>query len=149
MKSSSACATAVDLEDGPAHFDEIAVISRGGGHSWFRVVIREGRSREVRRMWEATVGLMVSRLRKRIRYAVELLACSKARARAPVQARSDQDLAQRLAGQPERSHAHAGPGHRPAPQLDHGFRPDPKSQAWTGTRTEEAREFGRIRPHAR
>ncbi len=34
----------VDLEDGPAHFDEIGVISRGGSHSWFRVVIREGRN---------------------------------------------------------------------------------------------------------
>ncbi|WP_333681207.1 pseudouridine synthase, partial [Dyella sp.] len=26
----------VELEDGPARFDEIAVISRGGSHSWFR-----------------------------------------------------------------------------------------------------------------
>ena len=56
----------VELEDGPAHFDEIAVISRGDSHSWFRVVLREGRNREVRRMWESQ-GLMVSRL-KRIRY---------------------------------------------------------------------------------
>ncbi|QEE25009.1 rRNA pseudouridine synthase [Rhodanobacter glycinis] len=56
----------VELEDGPARFDEIAVISRGGSHSWFRVVIREGRNREVRRLWDSQ-GYLVSRL-KRIRY---------------------------------------------------------------------------------
>jgi 23S rRNA pseudouridine2605 synthase len=56
----------IELEDGPARFDEIAIISRGGSHSWFRVVIREGRNREVRRLWDSQ-GFLVSRL-KRIRY---------------------------------------------------------------------------------
>ena len=56
----------VELEDGTARFDEVAVISRGGSHSWFRVVIREGRNREVRRLWDSQ-GFLVSRL-KRIRY---------------------------------------------------------------------------------
>jgi len=61
----------VELEDGPARFDEIATISRGGSHSWFRVTIREGRNREVRRLWDFA-GFLVSRL-KRIRYGtVEL-----------------------------------------------------------------------------
>ena len=56
----------VELEDGAARFDEVAVISRGGSHSWFRVIIREGRNREVRRLWDSQ-GFLVSRL-KRIRY---------------------------------------------------------------------------------
>lgn len=61
----------VELEDGPARFDEIAVINLGESHSWLRVVLREGRNREVRRLWESQ-GLEVSRL-KRIRYgSVEL-----------------------------------------------------------------------------
>lgn len=61
----------IELEDGPARFDRIVTVSRAASHSWFRVVLREGRNREVRRMWESQ-GCMVSRL-KRIRYgSVEL-----------------------------------------------------------------------------
>jgi 23S rRNA pseudouridine2605 synthase len=57
----------VQLEDGPAKFDEIHVVNRGdGSHQWFRVVLHEGRNREVRRLWDSQ-GFLVSRL-KRIRY---------------------------------------------------------------------------------
>ncbi|HEV8018142.1 MAG TPA: pseudouridine synthase [Steroidobacteraceae bacterium] len=59
----------VPLEDGPAHFDSISAApaaARSGSHSAFRVVLREGRKREVRRLWQA-LGLEVSRL-LRIRY---------------------------------------------------------------------------------
>src|SRR5699024_5649810 len=52
----------VTLEDGPAHFDDISVVSTGASHSWFRVIIGEGRNREVRRLWESQ-GFMVSRLK--------------------------------------------------------------------------------------
>jgi 23S rRNA pseudouridine2605 synthase len=64
-------AQGVTLEDGPARFDRITVGRAAEGHSWFQVVLREGRNREVRRVWEA-VGHEVSRL-SRIRYANILL----------------------------------------------------------------------------
>jgi 23S rRNA pseudouridine2605 synthase len=52
----------VKLEDGPAKFDKVEKIG-GGDHKnhWYRVELREGRNREVRRLWEA-VGVQVSRL---------------------------------------------------------------------------------------
>jgi 23S rRNA pseudouridine2605 synthase len=76
----------IRLEDGPARFDRIAperTAARapgkdrglggdsGPGHSWYRVVLHEGRNREVRRLWSA-VGFEVSRL-VRVRYgSIEL-----------------------------------------------------------------------------
>ncbi len=57
----------VALEDGPAKFDKIERIgSPDSSHSWFQVVLTEGRNREVRRLWESQ-GYQVSRL-KRVRY---------------------------------------------------------------------------------
>jgi 23S rRNA pseudouridine2605 synthase len=66
----------VALEDGPAKFDRIERIGATDaadkvGHDWFRVLLKEGRNREVRRLWESQ-GCQVSRL-KRSRYgSVEL-----------------------------------------------------------------------------
>jgi 23S rRNA pseudouridine2605 synthase len=61
----------VMLEDGPARFDRIVAGGRSESHSWFKVTLREGRNREVRRLWQE-VGLEVSRL-ARLRYgSVEL-----------------------------------------------------------------------------
>ena len=59
-------ARGIALEDGPAKFDEIERIGGTDSHDWFRVLIKEGRNREVRRLWESQ-GCQVSRL-KRIRY---------------------------------------------------------------------------------
>ncbi|MCL7713711.1 pseudouridine synthase [Stenotrophomonas mori] len=59
-------ARGVALEDGPAKFDEIERIGGTDSHDWFRVVVKEGRNREVRRLWESQ-GCQVSRL-KRSRY---------------------------------------------------------------------------------
>ncbi|HKD53964.1 MAG TPA: pseudouridine synthase [Steroidobacteraceae bacterium] len=72
----------VDIGDGRARFDRISAENAGethrhpgaepsGSHSSFRVVLHEGRNREVRRLWQA-VGFEVSRL-LRVRYGpVEL-----------------------------------------------------------------------------
>ena len=56
----------VTLEDGPARFDRIEAQGSSEGHAWFRVILHEGRNREVRRLWSA-VGHEVSRL-TRLRY---------------------------------------------------------------------------------
>ena len=56
----------VQLEDGPGHFDSVTPSRTEGARAWYRVVLREGRNREVRRLWLA-VGSEVSRL-LRIRY---------------------------------------------------------------------------------
>jgi len=55
-------ANGVELEDGPAKFDKIvAEADSDVANQWFRVTVKEGRNRLVRRLWESQ-DMQVSRL---------------------------------------------------------------------------------------
>lgn len=56
----------VELDDGPAHFEDVSFYAGEGANRWFYVTVKQGRNRLVRRLWESQ-GVKVSRL-IRVRY---------------------------------------------------------------------------------
>ncbi len=132
----------VQLEDGPAKFDDLAVINIGESHSWFRVVLREGRNREVRRMWEA-VGAQVSRL-KRIRYGTVELPRGLRRGHfeiLPPETYRQLRTAVGLSEAPQTLTLQPVIGVRRAVKQQNEFRPTGKSQGGWSAGADEAREL--------
>jgi len=61
----------VELEDGDAHFSDVRFFAGEGANKWYHVVVKEGRNRLVRRLWESQ-EVTVSRL-MRVRYGPAIL----------------------------------------------------------------------------
>lgn len=135
-------ARGIELEDGPAKFDEIERIGSSDSHAWFRVVLHEGRNREVRRMWE-TVGFQVSRL-KRTRYgSIELPRALKRGHAEELPAATVDEMRTALSLGPVDGVLTLQPviGQRRAKSSE--YKPGPREQrAWTsGSQADEGREL--------
>lgn len=113
----TALTTGVELEDGKAKFDQLYSAGGDGANTWWHGVIKEGRNREVRRLWESQ-GLTVSRL-SRVRFGNIQLPRDLARGRGRLLARREvNELLQAVKIPTERAplkpDAFRKPGGRPA-----------------------------------
>jgi len=87
------------LEDGPAKFSDVRFYGGDGANRWYHVVIKEGRNREVRRLWESQ-GVEVSRL-KRVRFGPVVLPSTLVMGRFLEMRPEEVDALCRLVGLPE------------------------------------------------
>lgn len=83
----------IELDDGMARVDSIVPAGGEGANQWYRLVLKEGRNREVRRLFEA-LGLTVSRL---IRVRFGPIAMPPRLKRGMLQVLSDEEVQQLLA----------------------------------------------------
>jgi 23S rRNA pseudouridine2605 synthase len=110
----------VPLDDGVARCDSVEDRGGEGANHWYHVVLREGRNREVRRLFEA-LGLRVSRL-MRVRFgAIGLPRGLKRGGFVELSRRETRELFGSL-GLPAPAEA-ARPGARPARRRRPGSRP--------------------------
>ena len=135
----------IDLEDGRANVDKLQDGGGEGTNHWYHVIIKEGRNREVRRLFEA-LGLMVSRL-IRTRYGTiampsrlkrgQTLELTPRRSRRRADRRRDEDRDSRrgrTSGAPGISRAAARAGRRRGAAHRSRMRPRRKSKASRETR---------------
>jgi 23S rRNA pseudouridine2605 synthase len=129
--------TGVTLEDGPAKVEKLEDGGGEGANHWYHVVLKEGRNREVRRLFEA-LGLTVSRL---IRTRFGAIAM-------PSRVKRGQTL--ELSGE-EVTGVLASAGMKPsAPPARHGQRPQGKGQRPQGYGQGRGGQGPHVRgPHAR
>ena len=140
----------VQLDDGPARCEKVA---DGGGdedgsNHWYHVVLKEGRNREVRRLFEA-LGLMVSRL-IRTRYGMLAMPTSLKRGNLAELESADVGALVASAGLPSPA---AGAVPRPERRDSRAGRQDPrKGGSAEGPRaahkTGQRRPHGQAKPHA-
>ena len=126
----------VELDDGPAHFDNILEAGGEGANRWWRVTLKEGRNREVRRIFDA-VGVTVSRL-IRIRYGIVALPPGLKRGQsADLSAESVTEL---MASVGLKQRQGGRPGTRSRPGGRAGARTKPESRPQGGNRAPKAFE---------
>lgn len=128
----------VELDDGPARFEEITEAGGAGANRWFHVVIMEGRNREVRRLWDA-VGVKVNRL-KRVRYGPIFLGSLPVGRSRNLDTREIHALLRAVEGEP------TTPTRAPLPRAQRRGRPGDAEAGRSGTRPDrsirEARPSG-------